>query len=210
SYSEACELAYFGAKVVHPQTMAPAFAKQIPIWIRNTFAPEKPGTRIDAGTDTSVPVKGITTFTGLALLNLEGAGMLGVPGAAARLFSALARAQVNVRAIAQGSSERNISVAISGADATKALRAVHAGFYLSAQTLSIGLVGPGNVGRAVLAQIEAARPKLLERANLDLHVRAIAGRDSMSLDGGPAEVSDLKRFVDHVQPEHLPHAVVID
>src|SRR5262249_33759009 len=82
SYSEACELAYFGAKVVHPQTMAPAFARRIPIWIRNTFAPEKPGTRIDADTDSSVPVKGITTFSGLAMLNLEGAGMLGVPGTA--------------------------------------------------------------------------------------------------------------------------------
>ncbi len=290
SYDEACELAYFGAKVVHPQTMAPAFAKQIPIWIRNTFAPEKPGTRIDAQTDVTVPVKGITTFTGLALLNIEGAGMLGVPGTAercfaalkrasvsvvmisqgssehsiccvvqereaekartslreafareltagqiadvvitpgiaalaivgdgmagvpgvaARLFSALARAQVNVRAIAQGSSERNISVAIAATDATRALRAVHAGFYLSAQTLSIGLIGPGNVGSAVLRQIEAAKERLKSSANLDLRVRAIARSKTMTLDGAEQPV-DLARFVEHVNAEHLPHAVIID
>jgi aspartokinase/homoserine dehydrogenase 1 len=290
SYSEACELAYFGAKVVHPQTMAPAFARQIPIWIRNTFAPEKPGTVIDARTDSTIPVKGITTFSGLALLNLEGAGMLGVPGTAerafaalkragasvvmisqgssehsiccvvqereseqaaaalreafareiaaghiarvavtpgiaalaivgdgmagtpgvaAQLFSALARARINVRAIAQGSSERNISVAISAADATKALRAVHAGFYLSAQTLSIGVIGPGNVGRAVLRQIEAARGRLLERNGIDLRVRAVAGSKEMKLDGTPAP-TDLKRFIEHVHAEHLPHAVVVD
>jgi aspartokinase/homoserine dehydrogenase 1 len=290
SYSEACELAYFGAKVVHPQTMAPAFARQIPIWIRNTFAPEKPGTVIDAQTDSTVPVKGITTFSGLALLNLEGAGMLGVPGTAerafaalkragasvvmisqgssehsiccvvqereaqkaaatlrevfarelaaghiadvtvtphiaalaivgdgmagtpgvaAQLFSALARARINVRAIAQGSSERNISVAISAADATRALRAVHAGFYLSAQTLSIGLIGPGNVGKAVLRQIEAARERLLKQAGLDLRVRAVAGSKTMKLDGVEAP-TDLKKFIEHVHAEHLPHAVVID
>ncbi len=290
SYSEACELAYFGAKVVHPQTMAPAFAKQIPIWIRNTFAPQKPGTRIESQTDARVPVKGITTFTGLALLNLEGAGMLGVPGTAercfaalkrsgvnvvmisqgssehsiccvvqekeaerartslneafarelqagqvadvnvtpgiaalaivgdgmagvpgvaARLFSALARAHVNVRAIAQGSSERNISVAIASADATRALRAVHAGFYLSAQTLSIGLIGPGNVGAAVLRQIEAARERLKTAANLDLRVRAVARSKTMTLDGKEQPV-DLVRFAEHVNAEHLPHAVIID
>jgi aspartokinase/homoserine dehydrogenase 1 len=290
SYSEACELAYFGARVVHPQTMAPAFAKQIPIWIRNTFAPEKPGTCIDARTDTRVPVKGITTFTGLALLNLEGAGMLGVPGTAertfaalkragvnvvmisqgssehsiccvvqerdadrartslqeafareltagqiadvvvtlgiaalaivgdgmagvpgvaARLFSALARARINVRAIAQGSSERNISVAISTADATRALRAVHAGFYLSAQTLSVGLIGPGNVGKAVLRQIEAARERLKAQASLDLRVRAIAGSKTMTVDGS-VQPTDLQRFAEAVNAEHLPHAVIID
>lgn len=290
SYSEACELAYFGAKVVHPQTMGPAFARQIPIYIRNTFAPEKPGTRIDAETDTRVPVKGITTFKGLALLNLEGTGMLGVPGTAertfdalkragvsvvmisqassehsiccvvqeaqaaaarvalqeafarelaaglvadvavtkgiavlaivgdgmagvpgvaAQLFSALARAHVNVRAIAQGSSERNISVALAENDATRALRAVHAGFYLSAQTVSIGVIGPGNVGSAVLRQIEAARERLKVSANLDLRVRAIARSKTMTLDGKEQPLN-LHAFLEHVDAGHLPHAVIID
>ena len=83
SYSEACELAYFGAKVIHPQTMAPAISRGIPIFIRNTFAPEKPGTRISRESDPAQPVKGVTTISGLALLNIEGAGMIGVPGTAA-------------------------------------------------------------------------------------------------------------------------------
>src|SRR4029078_1622064 len=88
SYEEAMELAYFGAKVIHPQTMAPAVARGIPIWIRNTFAPEKPGTVICARPQSNHQVKGITSIDGLALINLEGAGMIGVPGTAQPLFGA--------------------------------------------------------------------------------------------------------------------------
>src|SRR5579863_9064686 len=89
SYNEAMELAYFGAKVIHPQTMAPAVGRDIPIWIRNTFAPHKPGTLICAAPSSSLPVKGITSIENVALVNLEGAGMIGVPGTAHRLFGAL-------------------------------------------------------------------------------------------------------------------------
>lgn len=301
SYSEACELAYFGAKVVHPQTMAPAIERHIPIIARNTFNPAHPGTRISAEVDRGRPVKGITTFSGLSILNIEGAGMMGVPGTAerafgalkragvsvvmisqgssehsiccvvreadaavgqkavreefarelqarllndvavlpdaaalavigdgmagtpgiaARLFSTLARANVNVRVIAQGSSERNISVVVDGKDARRALRAVHAGFYLSAQTVSVGVVGPGNVGRAFLRQLHAARERLLARSNLDLRVRGIAGHRTMVLADpllapdrlpGPSDApTDLDAFSAHVQAEHLPHAVIVD
>lgn len=298
SYSEACELAYFGAKVIHPQTMAPAFARGLPLIIRNTFAPEKPGTRIEKTTDASVPVKGITAFSGLALVNVEGAGMMGVPGTAerafgalkqagvsvvmisqgssehsicsvvqekeadaakkalqeafrreldsklveaisithgisvlavvgdgmagtpgvaARLFNALARAGINVRAIAQGSSERNISVAIAAADATRALKTVHAGFYLSALTISVGVIGPGNVGKTFLKQLSAARERLLANNGLDLRVRAICTSKTMALSEthlgeGAAldQPADLDRFTSHVQAEHLPHALIVD
>ncbi|MFT4512812.1 MAG: aspartokinase/homoserine dehydrogenase 1 [Planctomycetota bacterium] len=298
SYSEACELAYFGAKVLHPQTMAPAIERGIAIVARNTFDPSHPGTRISAEVDPCPPVKGVSTVKGLAILNLEGAGMIGVPGTAQRafsaleqakisvvmisqgssehsiccvinkgdaanaenavrqafvhelhagqmsdvsvehgiaalaavgdgmagtpgiasqMFSALARANVNVRVIAQGSSERNISVAIDEASAQRALRAVHAGFYLSAQTLSIGVIGPGNVGRAFLRQLEAARPQLLEQNNLDLRVRAISSSRRMALfeSGEIADREldldcDLDAFTQHVHAEHLPHAVIID
>src|SRR3546814_12715669 len=85
--------------------------------------------------------------------------MVGTPGVAARLFSGLAQARVNVRAIAQGASERNISVAISSTEATRALRVAHAAFWLSPHCLSIGLIGPGNVGRALLAQLAEALPR---------------------------------------------------
>jgi len=76
SYREAMELAYFGAKVIHPQTMAPAVGRDIPIWIRNTFAPEKAGTLICAHPESDQPVKGITSIENIALINLEGAGMI--------------------------------------------------------------------------------------------------------------------------------------
>ena len=102
SYDEACELAYFGAKVIHPQTMAPAFERSIPIIARSTFNPTHPGTLISAEQDLTTPVKGVTTFTGLAILNIEGAGMIGVPGTAERAFQALKLAGVSVRMIAQG------------------------------------------------------------------------------------------------------------
>ena len=82
SYNEAMELAYFGAKVIHPQTMAPAVGGAIPIWIRNTFAPEKQGTLICAQPQSALPIKGITSIEHIALVNLEGAGMIGVPGTA--------------------------------------------------------------------------------------------------------------------------------
>lgn len=298
SYDEACELAYFGAKVIHPQTMAPAFERGIPIIARSTFNPSHAGTLISTQQDLSTPVKGVTTFTGLAILNIEGAGMIGVPGTAerafqalklagvsvvmisqgssehsiccvirehqaegarkavleaftrelhskqltdvtitrgiaalavvgdgmagtpgvaARLFTALGRSGVNVRMIAQGSSERNISVAIDAADSKKALRAVHGGFYLSAQTISVGVIGPGNVGKAILKQLHESRERLLKATNLDLRVRAIAGRkkmmlaESVAIGDGKVEIdTDLDAFAAHVHADHLPHAIIVD
>jgi len=304
SYAEACELSYFGAKVIHPQTMSPAIARGIPIVIRNTFRPEHPGTRITAASTNTPPVKGVTTFGALALLDIEGAGMIGVPGTAerafaalklagvsvvmisqgssehsiccviragdakvaelavrdafarelavgqledvsvrggiaalavvgdgmagtpgtaARLFTALGRARINVRAIAQGASERNISVAIDAADSVRALRAVHAGFYLSAQTISVGLVGPGNVGKAFVRQLGLARERLKRDSNVDLRLRGIASSRAMWLGesavaplqalagfaSAPAPL-DMERFADHVRADHLPHAVILD
>ncbi len=91
SYQEATELAYFGAQVVHPSTMAPAIENKIPIWIRNTFNPSAPGTKIHEKAASGLPVKGFATVDGMALVNVEGTGMIGVPGVAHRLFGALRR-----------------------------------------------------------------------------------------------------------------------
>jgi bifunctional aspartokinase / homoserine dehydrogenase 1 len=257
SYNEAMELAYFGAKVIHPQTMAPAVARQIPIWIRNTFAPQKPGTLIAAMQNVAQPVKGIASIDDVAMVNVEGAGMIGVPGTAHRLFGALREenisvilisqgssehsiccaipaaqadrarvvvraafareldggqiqsvvvetnlailavvgdgmagmpgvaakvfnalggANINVRAIAQGASERNISVVMGAGEATRALRAVHASFYLSPHTVSIGVIGPGTVGRVLLDQLASQRERLARDFNIDLRVRGIMRR----------------------------------
>ena len=303
SYNEAMELAYFGAKVIHPQTMEPAVARDIPIYIRNTFAPQKPGTLICAKPVSALKVKGITSIDPVALVNLEGAGMIGVPGTAHRLFGALrdagisvilisqgssehsicfaipqaqaVRAEasirkafdaelrdgqiqrvdvglglsilavvgdgmagahgvaakvfnslgdagISVRAIAQGASERNISVVVDGKGAAKALRAVHAAFYLSPNTLSIGLIGPGTVGRVLLAQLDS-QVERLRALNLDLRVRGIAGSKRMllvekSIDlrlwaeqlATAGEPLDLEKFADHVQADYIPHTAIID
>lgn len=303
SYDEACELAYFGAKVVHPQTMTPAIKRGLPIIIRNTFEPGHPGTRIAAESSRNGPIKGLTLSPDLAVLNLEGTGLIGVPGTAervfaalrnaqvsvvmisqgssehsiccvvkqaeaergraallqvfshelaagqvqrvqlregvsvlaavgdgmagqpgvaARLFESLARAQVNILAIAQGSSERNISVAIDSADASLALRAAHAGFWLSPQTFSVGVIGPGNVGAALLRQLHAAQPQLLAKARLDLRLRAVASRNRMLLDqcglkddwkeafDAGAQPADLDRFTEHLLSARLPHTLIVD
>jgi len=308
SYSEAMELAYFGAKVIHPQTMAPAVGRGIPIWIRNTFNATHPGTKISASTShRDAGVKGISGIDNVALVNLEGAGMIGVPGTADRLFGALREggvsvmmisqgssehsicfavpenaaehvrrvverafaaelaqgqvqrvgvttgcaiiavvgddmagmpgsagkffgtlgaAGINVRAIAQGASERNISAVIDGKDSARAIRAVHSSFYLSAKTISIGVLGPGHVGGALLDQIARAAPGLRERFDLDLRVRAIAGSNKMLLEpqrvdldhwrdalgaGKPLDpVKIVPGVADHVQTDYLPHSVLID
>ncbi|NNK62463.1 MAG: bifunctional aspartate kinase/homoserine dehydrogenase I, partial [Gemmatimonadetes bacterium] len=304
SYDEAMELAYFGAKVIHPSTMGPLVEHDIPLYIRNTFHPDLPGTRISREGDESDGVKGITVIDGMALVNLQGAGLIGVPGTAARLFGALreadisvvvisqgssehsicvavpedrvdearavlsdafaleltrgqiqgidvqhgcsilavvgdgmrgvpgvaghlfgalGRAGVNVRAIAQGASERNISAVIDQRDAARALRAVHAGFYLSPRTVSVGLIGPGNVGGALLDQMAAELERIRVGGQVDLRIRGITRSRRMVLSESGLDVAvwrdaferegedaDLDRFVDQIQAEYLPHAVLID
>ena len=128
SYNEAMELAYFGAKVIHPQTMAPAIGREIPIWIRNTFAPDNAATLICAQPKSALAVKGITSIENIALLNLEGAGMIGVPGTASRLFGALREEGISVVLISQGSSEHSICCAVPREQADRAVATVRAAF----------------------------------------------------------------------------------
>jgi aspartokinase/homoserine dehydrogenase 1 len=304
SYNEAMELAYFGARVLHPQTLGPVIENDIPVVIRNSFDPDHPGSRIVCESDPATRIKGITAIGGMALVNLEGSGMIGVPGTADRLFAALknagvsvtlisqassehsiciavpqeladraesvirdefsdelesgqiqsvdttdaqsilavvgdgmagtpgiaakffgtlGRAGINIRAIAQGSSERNISAVVDSDDAIRALRAAHSGFYLSSKTVSIGLIGPGTVGGTLLEQIEKQSERLIDEFNLDLRVRAIARSKKMLLGERRIDLSDwrdsfdeqaenidLERFESHVDAEHLPHALIID
>jgi aspartokinase/homoserine dehydrogenase 1 len=304
TYNEAMELAYFGAKVIHPQTLGPAIKNAIPVIIRNSRNITHPGSRIESSSAPSATIKGITAIGGMALVNLEGSGMIGVPGTADRLFAALkqagvsvtlisqassehsiciavpqdvaararmviteafadelqsgqiqsvevsdeqsilavvgdgmagtpgiagrffgtlGRAGINIRAIAQGSSERNISAVVATTDSVKALRAVHSGFYLSAKTLSIGIIGPGSVGTALLRQIDKQHEKLKNNFNIDLRVRAISRSRKMLLADRRIELSswqdvfessavdaDIDAFEQHLNPDHLPHALIID
>jgi len=168
-------------------------------------------------------VSRVTRNDGVNVLALVGDGMAGIPGVAGRFFGVLGRAGINVIAIAQGSSERNISAVVSAASATPALRAAHGGFYLSHTTLSLGVIGAGNVGAELLDQLARTGHRLRENFNLDLRVRAIANSSRMHLaDRGVdlgrwrellasnSEALDLERFSAHVNPDHLPHAAILD
>jgi len=304
SYQEAAELAYFGAKVIHPSTMSPAIAHSITVAIKNTFKPEAPGTKISATSPMDMPIKGFAAVEDVVLINVEGTGMIGIPGVAhkvfgalravdvsvvmisqassehsicfavprvhaelakktveetfvvemqrgeiqtvdltegccivamvgngmierlgmaGKFFSALGKAGINVRAIAQGSSERNISAVIEQAEATRALRAVHSAFYLSNQTLSIGVIGAGLIGGTLLSQLQTRIEDLKRHRGIDLRVRGIMNSRQMvladrhlALDRWRDELSessksaDLESFINHVNADHLPHAVLID
>jgi aspartokinase/homoserine dehydrogenase 1 len=311
SYSEATELAYFGAKVVHPSTMAPAIQKRIPVWIRNSFNPESAGTKIHKDPKPYArAVKGFAAIDSIALVNIEGTGMVGIPGVAQRLFQALrdegisvimisqassehsicfaiqekqakdvksivekaffseihhghiqevlvtrncsilaavgdnmaqkpsvagrffgalGRAGISVMAIAQGSSERNISAVIKRMDTQRAIRVVHSSFYLSNQTLSIGIIGLGNIGSTFLDQLWREKGRLKTDFQIDLRIRGLANSTQMML-GEDIDLDrlfhstqkgsellkknsnsfNLDKFVSHVQTDYLPHTVIID
>jgi aspartokinase/homoserine dehydrogenase 1 len=269
SYNEAMELAYFGAKVIHPKTMQPAISSnpQIPIFIRNTFNPEFRGSRIytSSSTNTSADscVCGFASIDHMGLINVEGSGLIGVQGVAKRLFgtleslginvvlisqassehsitfatpeedvqrakeaieeefereleknrissidvnypcsiiaavgdgmhqvsgvsgrffSALGDAQINIFAIAQGCSERNISAVIATSQSTRALRALHAAFRLSHTTVRVGIVGMKNqLGESLLRLLEVQRRRLWVSFEIDLQVCAVA-MDSFDTD----------------------------
>jgi aspartokinase/homoserine dehydrogenase 1 len=114
TYSEAMELSHFGAKVIYPPTILPVYQKGIPVLIKNTFEPENPGTRIAQRVEKGAEriIKGISSISGISLVTLQGIGMVGVTGISMRLFTALAKVNVNVILISQASSENSISIAI--------------------------------------------------------------------------------------------------
>ncbi len=146
SYEELMELSHFGAKVVFPPTVVPARRRGIPLLIKNTFNPEFPGTRVDQGpqgipsdTERMHPITGIASVNHVALLRLEGEGMMGVPGIARRLFDALAEAEVHIILISQASSEHSICFAIDPKATARARTAVEREFSLE---LATGLLEP--------------------------------------------------------------------
>ncbi len=143
SYTEAMELSYFGAKVIYPPTMVPAFMKKIPIVIRNTFQPKFPGTVIQFETGKSgFPIKGISSISDVSVINLTGSGMVGKSGFSGRLFTLLAREQINVILITQSSSEHSITFAVNPSDSQKAVELIQNEFELEllANKLSLPVV----------------------------------------------------------------------
>ncbi|MEM8997824.1 MAG: bifunctional aspartate kinase/homoserine dehydrogenase I, partial [Acidobacteriota bacterium] len=278
SYAELMELSHFGAKVVYAPSVHPARHSGIPLRIKNTFAPDDPGTVVaDRVPASDGPIRGITSIRSVALVRLEGDGMVGVPGIAERLFGALARRRisvilisqsssehsicfavagddadavekavndeflveqrrsevdpvivegghtvvavvgeqmahcpgiagkifsvlgdhgVNIRAIAQGSSELNVSFVVGGADETRALHAVHDAFFRRAKRVDVALAGVGRVGAALVQQLADARGRLLDQG-IDLRLRAVArSRRLLEDPDGLDPASALDRLAD--------------
>jgi aspartokinase/homoserine dehydrogenase 1 len=306
SYTEAMELSYFGAKVIYPPTMIPAFLKRIPIVIKNTFNVDFPGTYIKHGTSVSkLPIKGISSIDEISVLNLTGSGMVGkagfsgrlfsllsreqiniilitqsssehsitfavkpadalkalalinkefelelqarkleypevenglaalaivgenmkkTPGMSGKLFNALGRNGVNVRAIAQGSSEYNISVIISKPDLSKAVNAVHDAFYANLKrTLHVFCLGTGNIGKTLFTQLEAQMDFLATNNDLQVKVMGVSNTRKMYQNAeGIAlsnwekdlethgEPADLAVFIKQMKAMNLPNCVFVD
>jgi aspartokinase/homoserine dehydrogenase 1 len=283
-YREAAELAYYGAKVLHPRTMIPLVDRKIPLFVRNAFR-DVPGTRIagDVGGG-DYPVKALTAVRAQALVAIEGGGMIGVPGVAgraftalsqaghsvsmisqasseasicfvlpaeeaeharraleeafqlerrahlidriavergvalvavvglgmrgrpgiaARTFSAISTAGVNVLAIAQGSSELNITIAVPEADATRALQALHREYQLdkrrpladtTGRASKLTLLGFGQIGRALAEQLVAQQKHLRQQLGVEIEVIAIADRSGVRVEEHGLDAAELGRL----------------
>jgi aspartokinase/homoserine dehydrogenase 1 len=284
-YREAAELAFYGAKVLHPRTMIPLVDRKIPLHVRNTLRETSPGTRIaDDIKPGAYPVKALTAIHRQSLISIEGSGMIGVPGVAgraftalsqaghsvsmisqasseasicfvlpdaeaahavnaleeafllerksklidriradheialiavvglgmrgrpgiaARTFSALSGAGVNIVAIAQGSSELNITIAVSERDATRALQALHNEYQLdklrpladtSGRESKLTLLGFGQIGRELASQLIAQEKHLRQELGLDIKVTAIADRSGIKIDEHGFSTSALQKL----------------
>ncbi|MFW0699512.1 bifunctional aspartate kinase/homoserine dehydrogenase I [Pantoea sp. R13S299] len=304
SYQEAMELSYFGAKVLHPRTIAPIAQFQIPCLIKNTANPQAPGTLIGAeGEQDESPVKGITNLNNMAMVNVSGPGMKGMVGMAARVFaamsrtgisvvlitqssseysisfcvpqselararhvleeefylelkdglldpldiienlavisvvgdgmrtlrgisakffSALARANINIVAIAQGSSERSISVVVNNDEVITGVRVVHQMLFATDQVIEVFVVGVGGVGGALLDQLHRQQA-WLKKKHIDLRVCGIAnshallthvhGIDLSNWQSALAEAKEpfnLGRLTRLVKEYHLLNPVIVD
>ena len=266
SYREAMELSHFGAKVIYPPTIQPVMSKQIPVLIKNTFAPEDAGTLVqnEAATAENEIIRGISSIDKISVLSLEGSGMVGIPGFSKRLFDALSRERINVilitqsssehsicvaveekfgasaksvvdkefefeiavgkieplhienglsilavvgdnmknhtgvsgkmfhalgaqgvniRAIAQGSSERNISAIVESKDVRKAVNTLHEEFFSDGnRQINVFIAGVGTVGKKLLAQIRQQNDFLRETLRLNVRVVGLANSKKILCD----------------------------
>ena len=305
SYQEAMELCHFGAKVIYPPTLQPAFVSGIPIRVCNTFNPEVTGTYITKVAEpTPYMVKGISSINRVAVINIQGIFIVGVAGVSAKLFAALASQQVNVILISQASSEHSICLAVSPQDAIKAKQAIeeafayelqtgameavqvredlsviaavgenmrqHAGvsgrlftalgrngvnivasaqgsselnisvvvsqadlkkavnvlhdifFFTNAITLNLFLIGPGLIGKTLVAQIAKQQAWLVANRNLSINLAGVINTKKMLIDEdgieltkwekmhGQGSSADLAHFIDKMVQLNLPNSVLAD
>ncbi len=304
SYQEAMELSYFGAKVIHPRTIAPIAQFNIPCLIKNTGNPSAPGTLIDGNVRSeTLQVKGITNLNDVAMFNVSGPGMQGMVGMAARVFdtmskagisvilitqasseysisfcvpqksankaknalkrafatelasgaldeieildnlaiisvvgdgmrksrgiaakffTALAQANVNIVAIAQGSSERSISTVVPLNKAIEGVKATHRALFNSQQSLRVFLIGAGGVGGELLDQI-AHQQQFLAEKNIAIRVCGIANSKKVLLNVDGLDLSNwredlanatesfsIRRVIDVVQDQHVLNPILVD
>ncbi|MBE2895523.1 bifunctional aspartate kinase/homoserine dehydrogenase I [Pasteurellaceae bacterium HPA106] len=280
SYQEAMELAYFGAKVIHPRTIGPLVRTSIPCVIKNTGNPQAPGTYINNDVKSDfLQVKGITNLDNVSMFNISGPGMQGMVGMAARVFStmskagisvilitqssseysisfcvpsklesqaktaletefaeelsnkklepldiisdlsiisvvgdgmkkakgiaarfftALAKANINIVAIAQGSSERSISVVVPLAKSVQAVRATHRALFSQYRELDVFIVGTGGVGGELVDQIERQQA-YLEQKNIAMNVYALANSQKLLLSSKPLNLTNWREQLEQAQ-----------
>lgn len=181
-FREAAELAYYGAKVLHPRTIIPLLKHGIPLTVRSTFRPDQKGTRIAGDVAPGLfPVKAITAALGQSIVSIEGSGMMGVPGIAARTFQTLAQAGLSVSMISQASSEASICFVVPDGEAQAATKALEEAFRLEIQARIIDGIGFTR-GHAVLAVVGlgmSGTPGMASRtfgalAKAEVNVEAIA------------------------------------
>ncbi len=305
SYREAMELSHFGAKVIYPPTIQPAMQQLIPIWIKNTFQPQQPGTVIEnISAQKNEIITGISSINTVSLLSLEGSGMVGIPGfskhlfealssaginvilitqsssehsicvavnsadanmakhivdkhfaneiasgkvdplkvehelsiialvgdkmkshpgIAGKMFAALGRNGVNIRAIAQGSSERNISAVVAFKDVKKAVNVLHEAFFESSyKQLNLFIIGSGNVGSKLLEQIKQQQEYLLHHLNLQIRITGIGNSRHMLFNDDGIQLNNwnqllqeappmkLSGFIETILLKNLRNSVVVD
>ncbi|RMH21467.1 MAG: bifunctional aspartate kinase/homoserine dehydrogenase I [Acidobacteria bacterium] len=211
SYEELMELSHFGAQVVHPPSVQPTRSHGIPLWIKNSFRPELPGTRVSRRLEPAVirargPVCGIASLRPIALLRLEGEGLVGVPGIAMRLFEALARREVNVILISQASSEHTLCFAVDPQDVARTREGVAAAFALE---LRSDLVRP-LVVEEEMAVLAAVGEGMRQRPGIAARLFAALGSQGINVHAiaqGSSErnVSLVVRGADEVRAVNAVH-----
>ena len=178
SYNEAMELSHFGAKVIYPPTLQPLMNAGIPVWIKNTFAPGERGTIIEAAEHKNgASTRGISSVGAIALLSLEGSGMVGIPGFSKRLFEALALNNINVILITQASSEHSICVGVEEKSGSKAKDVIDKAF---AHEIARGLIEPLAVEKD-LAIIALVGDSMKNHQGISGRMFGVLGRNGINI-----------------------------
>ena len=203
TYKETMELSHFGAKVVYPPTVRPVLTREIPIVIKNTFKPDAPGTLISKNSKPGdFPVRGLSSIAEVALMSINGSGLIGVPGISMRLFGALFRKGINVILITQASSEHAITFAIDPADVENAHSSIREEFKYELELKKIedleierGLSILAMVGENMFRQVGIAGKMFSTLGMNGVNIRAIAQGSSERNISVVIERKDLEKAV---------------